>query len=899
MIDACRPGPVSTAPGNDRSPAIDILRSRCACCTALAIGLLCSPAQSALAAAAAAPAGGEIEEVVVVARTGSRIKRQLDSPSPLAEYDADALRRQAAKDLRDLVGTLTINSGAENNSDNLTQNFTVGTANINLRGLGIASTLVLLNGKRQVQSAVQTDDGASFVDLAALVPTLAIERVEILKDGASAIYGSDAVAGVANFITRRDYDGAEVHVEYRSRTSNGSQDDVNVDSVIGAAMGERSSFLLAASYLQRTSLVLGEVDWLRPATSGFGNPGSFNVPSLGRTVADPGCAAHGGLLQELSNGSTVCRFDYGPQITAVPEEERLQGYARTDWDVSDATRIWGEIGFARNDISREVSPSFPVLNTPLVPADNPGNVFGEDVLFQGRPFGVGQPTEINYYQHDTVRLAVGAEGEFASGMAWDVSLVHGANDALLNPRDVVAANFQAALLGFGGAACDRSPTAAAPAQPGQGGCHYFNPFSSVFSARPGDATYNDPALREFIIGDYLGDAESERWVLDANLTGFFGSLPGGPVGFALGAQHRRDSLATVYDSITQQDGFAFLIGNANFDGKTSVQAAYGELWLPLSANLEATAALRFEDYGGGVGSTLDPKLTLLWSPRRNIALRASAGTSFRAPSTFQTQGVQTNFVNILDFDGTRTFAGRRSLGDPGLQPETSTAFSIGGTWRPNARTEFDLDYWNIAFEDVLRKENAQAIVNADPLDARIERTSAGTIAIVNVAFINADAIDASGLDFSARSSFETPFGEVSPFLEGALLLGYDVTNAGQRIDALNRLNRANVGAPNQRLKTNIGASLRRGRMDIAVRVQHVGGYEDDGGEDIDAFTTLDANAAFELGGFPSRGANTTLRVGVLNATDADPPFVNIAGSYDPRSADPRGRRLFARLEVRL
>ena len=875
-------------------------RHACACraaIVAVAVGL---SAPTLLAAQAEAPqaAEGAIEEVVVVARTGSRIKRQLDSPSPLAEYDADDLRCQAAKDLRDLVGILPINNGAENNSDNLTQNFTAGTANINLRGLGIASTLVLLNGKRQVQSAVQTDDGASFVDLAALVPQLAIERVEMLKDGASAIYGSDAVAGVANFITRRDYDGAEVHLEYRARTGNGSQDDVNVDGVIGAA-GERSSFLLAASYLQRTSLVLGEVDWLRPATSGFGNPGSFNVPSLGRTVADPGCAAHGGLLQELANGSTICRFDYGPQITAVPEEERLQGYARADWDVFDATRLWSEIGFARNDISREVSPSFPVLNTPLVPARNPGNVFGEDVLFQGRPFGVGQPTEINYYQHDTVRLAVGAEGEFAGGVSWDVSLVHGANDALLNPRDVVAANFQAALLGFGGTACDRSPTAAVPAQPGQGGCHYFNPFSSVFSAAPGDATYNDPALREFIIGDYLGDAESERWVLDANLTGFFGSLPGGPVGFALGAQRRRDSLGTAYDSITQQDGFAFLIGNANYDGETSVHAAYGELWLPLSARIEATAALRFEDYGAGVGTTLDPKLTLLWSPRPSVGLRASAGTSFRAPSTFQTQGVQTNFVNILDADGTRTFAGRRTVGDPNLQPETSTAFNVGGTWRPNARTEFDLDYWNIAFEDVLRKENAQAIVNADPFDPRIERTSAGTIAIVNVAFINADAIDASGLDFSARGRFETRFGEISPFVEGALLLAYDVTNAGQRIDALNRLNRANVGAPNQRLKTNVGASLRRGRMDLAVRLQHVGGYEDDGGEDIDPFTTVDANVALAFDGFPGRGASTALRVGIVNALDADPPFVNIAGSYDPRSADPRGRRLFVRLESRL
>ena len=880
---------------NDARRTAGTQHSSLACCAAIVVaGAACMPTP----AAAAAPAAAALEEVVVVARTGSRIKRQLDSPAPLAEYDADSLRRQAAKDLRDLVGILPINHGAENNSDNLTQNFTAGTANINLRGLGIASTLVLLNGKRQVRSAVQTDDGASFVDLASLVPQLAIERVEILKDGASAIYGSDAVAGVANFITRRNYDGAEVHVEYRSRTSNGSQDDVNLDGVVGKAM-EHSSFLLAASYLRRTSLVLGEVDWLRPATSGFGNPGSFNVPSLGRTVADPGCAANGGLLQELANGSTICRFDYGPQVTAVPEEERLQGYARADWRTANATLLWAEIAFAKNDISREVSPSFPVLNTPLVPAHNPGNIFAEDVLFQGRPFGVGQPTEINYYQHDTVRLAIAAEGELANGMSWDASVVRATNDALLNPRDVIASNFQAALRGFGGTGCDTRPTAAAPAQPGQGACRYFNPFSSAFSARPGDATYNDPALRAFIIGDYLGDAASERLVLDANLTGFFGNLSGGPAGFALGVQRRRESLATVYDSITQQDGFAFLIGNANFKGTTNVFAAYGELWLPVSSRTEITGAVRFEDYGGGIGSTLDPKVTVLWSPSPDISLRASAGSSFRAPSTFQTQGVQTNFVNILDFDGTRTFAGRRTVGEPDLKPETSTAFNIGGTWRPRRNMELDLDYWNIHFEDVLRKDNAQAIVNADPFDPRIERTSAGTIAIVNVAFINADAIDASGLDFSARFSFDTRLGQFEPFVEGTAMLAYDVTNAGRRINALGRLNRANAGAPNQRLKTNIGANLSRERVGIHVRLQHVGGYEDDGGGNIDAFTTLDANIAVELGDFLGRDSSTLLRFGAINATDADPPFVDIAGSYDPRSADPRGRRLFVRLESRL
>ena len=572
--------------------------------------------------------GDDVEEVVVVARTGSRIKRHAESPSPLADYDGDALRDRGAKDIRDLIGILPINHGAENNSDNLTQNYTAGTANVNLRGLGVASTLVLLNGKRQVFSAVQTDDGASFVDLAALVPLLAIERVEILEDGASAIYGSDAVAGVANFITKQNYAGVEVQAEYRKRTGDGSQQDLNLDGVVGTTFGAQGSFLMAASYLNRSSLLLGEVDWLTPATSGFGNPGSFNVPSLGRTVADPDCASAGGLLQELANGSTICRFDYGPQITAVPVEDRLQGYARAAWEFSADTELWAELGYARNDISREVSPSFPVLNTPLVPAYHPHNPFGEDVFFQGRPYGVGYPPEVNYYQHNTVRLAFGAEGRLRNSLDWSVSYVRAANDAVLNPRDVIAANFQAALRGFGGNGCDTSPTAATPARPGEGACVFFNPFGSALRGRAGD-----PPLHDFIIGDYLGDAASELDVLEASLSGFWGELAGGPVGFAVGAQLRNSSIAASYDSITQQDGFAFLIGNANFGGETDVYAAYGELWLPFSERVEVTGALRFEDYGSGVGSTLDPKFTLLVAATPTLSLRASAGTSFRAPST--------------------------------------------------------------------------------------------------------------------------------------------------------------------------------------------------------------------------------------------------------------------------
>jgi len=833
--------------------------------------------------------------------TGSRIRRQRDIPSPVSILGSESLENNAVKDVRDLVGILPINSGSENNSDNLTQNFTVGTSNINLRGLGVASTLVLLNGRRQVLSSVATDDGSSFVDTAALIPALAIERVEILEDGASAIYGSDAVAGVVNFITRDRFEGAEFTAEYRFRTNNGSQDDITLDGVIGGSFGDDGHFLVAASYLDRSSLVLNEVDWLQPGganLSGFGKPGSFRVPSLGLTVADPDCEANGGFLQTLATGSTVCTFDFGPQITAVPEEQRIQTFARATYDLTDSLGIWAEVGFARNEITREVSPSFPVLNTPIVPADNPGNIFGEDVFFQGRPFGVGQPTELNFYQHNTLRVALGAQGELNDNLSWDASYVHGVNDSIQNPRDIIAANFQAALLGFGGIGCDTSPTAATPAVAGQGDCYYFNPFSSSFNAAPGSALANDPSLREFIVGDYIGDGESTLDVFEANLTGSLFDLPGGPVGFAIGAQYRDQSLATSYDSITQQDGFAFLIGNRNFEGSVDTYAIYGELLLPVADWLELTGALRYEDYGAGIGDTLNPKIAALVRPTDSLSLRGSFSTSFRAPSVFQTAGVQTNFVNITDADGTTTFAGERTVGDPTLQPETSEAFNFGVTWQPAHNVEFSADYFNFSFEDVLTTENAQAIVNANPNDPRIERTSAGTISIVNVNFINADSIETSGIDFSGRATFDTGLGTLTPFFDATYLLTYDVTNDGTTIDALGRLNRSNIGSPNQRFKGNLGLGWTSGIASANIILRHVSEYEDDGGVEIDAFTTLDANVSFTLTDLLRADNETTLTLGVVNATDEDPPFVNVAGSYDPRTGDPRGRRVFIKIGTR-
>ena len=873
-----------------------------------------------------------VDELVVL---GSRIKRpvQEDTSTPLTSYGQEDLAALGVKDARDLIQTLTINTGSQNNADNLTQNFTVGTSNINLRGLGVSSTLVLLNGKRQVTSSVVTNDGATFVDTASLVPAAAIKRVDILKDGASAIYGSDAVAGVANFVTRDDLYGLDLEVEHRTRTNNGTQEETHIDAAFGGEIGEGGHFLVAVDFLDRSSLLLPETDWFVPglSSSGNGNPATFVFPdpAIGARP-DPDCMDDGGILQ-----GTTCRFDFGPQITVIPEEQRLLGFGRAMWEWNDTTSAWAEAGFARNRITREVSPSFPNLRGPSVPGNHPEfseefpdlNLMSTDrIQFIGRAYGEGKPTEINDFDHDTYRIAAGSDGQFTDSIFWDVSLVHAKNEVTSNVVDTVAENFQAALNGFGGEDCtpdidhDHPKADENGRVPATGGCLYFNPFSVTES--------DNEVLRDYILGDYVGESESELTFFETIVSGTdLFEMAGGSVGFALGAAYREESFSAVYDEVAQNNGYAFAFGNENFDDSRDVWAVFGEILLPISDTMEMSVAVRHEDYGGGVGDTTDPKVSILWKPVADWSFRASAGTSFRAPSPFQLAGAQTTFLNVLE--GTnRTFGGIRTTGNENLQPETSEAFNIGASYLAGA-WNFDLDYWNFEFEDVLTPENHQQVVDRflvdemacreDPMNCdgeyldRVQRQGAsgqGPISLVFTQFVNADAIETDGLDFSARAIYETDLGTFRPAIDATYILSYDITGPdGNKIDGAGKLNRTNVGNPAPELRANIGLFWYRGNHSANVFYRYVDSYQRNdtsldpasrtvmvsNTDKIDSYGQVDLQYSLALGAQLYEDSDTTLTIGVINVFDEDPPFVEIAGNYDPRTADPRGRRVYAKL----
>ncbi|MCK5576384.1 MAG: TonB-dependent receptor, partial [Sphingomonadales bacterium] len=602
--------------------------------------LLLATSALVLSSVAGTPAGvafaqdDDVEEIVV---TGSYIKRksQINSPSPIEVIGADDISAAGANTIADITQNLTINTGAENNPDAFTQNATTGTTNINLRGLGLASTLVLLNGKRQVTTANASDSGVNFVDTSALVPQIAIDRVEIVKDGAAATYGTDAVAGVVNFITRDKFEGLELNANYQWVEGTGEASDRQLAAIVGHG-GESWHIMAAISHVKRTPLTTAErrLSRVEDDSSSLGNPGAFftqylptpdplNPVNLGAPVPviDPtGCAEPGGIPTVLAPvGQTglgydynigFCKFDFGDYYNLVAAEDRTQAFSRATFDLSDTAELFAEVGYSESSLKRNNSPTFPYLKLPIVPGYHPEYPFGSipGVAFFGRAIGNGGVAATNRFNYDTTRMSVGARFDIGN---WsnEFSVTHATNNARVRTPDVIVANFNNALLGFGGANCDAFNVA-----PGTEGCLFYNPFATSYTTAP-----NDPSLFDWYMGEQDFQSKSKMTTYDYVISGEVGSTSQGPIGMALGMQVRNESLVADYDDISNADGFGFLVGNSDYAGDRKVLAMFGELAIPITDKLEAQVALRFEDYDQGLGDTMDPKIALIYNASNNLA----------------------------------------------------------------------------------------------------------------------------------------------------------------------------------------------------------------------------------------------------------------------------------------
>lgn len=846
----------------------------------------------AMAAAAQAQEASRVDDVVV---TGSRIAGG-ERIAPVETVARETVTAAGIADASQLVRLVTANSGSEAQVDQLNQPQSSGTAQFNLRNLGLGSTLVLVDGQRWTNSAVVATDGSGFVDINSLVPMIALQRVEVVKDGASAVYGSDAVAGVVNFITRRGVDRPEVSAKYA--VADGSQESV-IEALGGFGL-LGGDLTLAASHFHRSALGSDERDFTQAerygraawtAVTSYGQPGSYFRPSRNGFSPDPACGnpAFGSAYLNTPTDS-FCRLDYSDFFDLAPEETRTQLFADYRRPMGDMTLSLQGAWSATDTIARQ-SPSLPILARSLtVPATHPDNPFGEAVLFRGRLLGAEAGASQAEFDYRTWRLAAGLDGRFGNGWTWNLSATSSRQHVAYDKPDTIGSALQNALNGLGGAGCNPATGA-----PGVGACQYFNPFGSAYL---GTGTANSAALVDSLIGSTGLRGAATLTTADASTSGEALAWAGGSVDVAVGAQYRRSGFRHDWSDLVNRGDLLTAGVSPDFEGDQEALAAFAEARLHLGDRIEAQLAGRYESYDGNEGR-FSPKAAIRWDVTDALALRASWGQGFRAPSVYAQSGAQASQPSVFD-RGAFVFVNTLTSGRADLKPEKSESLNLGAVWTPLEGLELGVDAWRFAYADQVVKESAQALINQAAADtaagrtgteaqSRITRSASGALTFVQLYFINASSIETQGIDLSARYRRGLWGGEATASATWTYVDAYDI-----RLDA-SAAKVSGVGSTNL---NNIGRSLPRNRGEFALGwsgganavtalVHYTDGYANDRSGITDA--SIASQTTLDLLYSRTIGADLDLSVGVVNVADKAPPLAQFALGYDPVVADPRGR----------
>lgn len=885
------------------------------------------------------PSDSDYIEGDVIVVTGSNIRQRsgFEGASPVAVLGREEILSSGAQDLLDASSLLTVNSGTVQSQET---GSLIGTSQFNVRGLGVGSTLTLINGRRGGLSTVSDSSGVQFFDIKQL-PLAMISRLDVQTDGASSIYGSDAVGGVVNIITRKGFEGLELSARY--------QDSSNKSMAFNLAAGartDRAIFNLYATVYTQTRNHRTDFDWLVERIHGDGDltqsrlissqgsPGSYRraivvgtptidqstatITASGSRYADPDCEAAFGVL-----AGGRCRFNFADQVAPIPQERRFQAFAEAEYEATDDLTIFTELSFSHNAIQRTQGANayrngLVEGGSIFVPGDHPFNFWIEDpnnasglvyidpadwdnsihtavdLVCECRPMGFeangfdnnppyNRDADLDYY-----RGLIGFDQQL--GATWRLSASY---MYALSTRNFRADNFYNSLT-LNGSVLDGT----------------FNPFgtSRVYPdlVSPKDGVTlagNSDEILDYIQNDYKTYQRATQQVLDAVVSGETFSIGGRPVGVAIGTQWRKAELHTQPDGLTAAGlGNTPELSNAQ-DGLQDVYAIFGEASVPVADNLDVQIALRYEDYGGTVGSTLDPKVAARWQVTDELAFRGSYGTAFRGPSIPQT-GRSTSATFIDDpFTGDSSITVVRVEGSDSLVPESSTNYNLGVVWQPVLGLDISLDYWRYEYKDLITQdEGPQAIVDNDfnddgiPNDPRVERTGSGQLRAINSAFINTGEVNTDGLDLAI--SYRAPpksFGDIKVGAAVSWINSFEVVNAdGTTFDGVGNRNFTNQFSSLPEIRANAFASWKLGSHQVNATLRYIDSYENDqnDGYVVDSWTSVDLQYAVDLN--LVRSSDTRLTVGARNLFDVDPPSLGVGQrpGYDDVVHDIRGRTLY-------
>lgn len=918
------------------------------------------PAEAAQAQAAPSNETDRQGDIVI---TGSRIRRDpLSQDSPIVFVDQADIARTGLNSVNDVLQRLPSAGGGLNGKFNNSGNFGnppdgggvgAGAAEIDLRYLGSKRTLVLVDGLRFVNAASASGVPGS-IDLNA-IPDSMIERVEVLQDGASAIYGSDAIAGVVNIITKRRQQGFVASAQLGKYLDQGDGFSQNYQLSWGNGGSGRTQVVIGANFVKQSPISSGDRDislFPNPFLATCDDPdggcssgtplGRFILlgqdltlrgPVIGRPVVfnplDPTDPA-----SDFKAFSNADRFNFAPYNFILTPLERMGGFVNLHQELNDRLNFSAKLIVNRRKSKNQAAPlplfvgpdagNGNLLDTITIDATNPFNPFGAtlgpgNLNFIGRRVIEGGPRRYN----QTVDTAYGTatlDGRVSflnSDWFWDINGVVGRNKAKQTMLgNINAANLQRAL---------------GPVADCTGACVPFNIFGGVGSI-------TQPML------DYVGfvqrdSSKQNLWSVSANMSGKLFALPGGDFGVAFGVEHR-DLKGRFDPDPLIAAGLGSDIPALPTKGGYNVDEAYAEINAPLLADrpffqlLELDAAVRFSDYSTS-GSTTTFKGGANWKPIRDLRLRGSYSEGFRAPTIGELFGTPSRFDQELadpcSADQNPTGAALANClaqgvpagyqqnnpqisvitgGNQDLKPETSKGWNFGAVFSPAAIPRFSVEanYYNIKLKGAIQGGDAGAtlqrcVLNNDPLAcAQITRTASGQIANIqgllqNIAGINTDGID---LNLSYRTA-RARWGSLGFTLNNTFLRNYDVlipTATGTQ-----KISREGTeqGSPDQAFPKHKAIGILDwdgGRFGGSLTGRYIKSVRESGAPNrLNSRFYTDIQARWN----PDFMQMLGLTLGVNNLFDRDPPGCITCGlnNYDPGTYDVPGRYYYGRITVKM
>ncbi|GLP96155.1 TonB-dependent receptor [Paraferrimonas sedimenticola] len=675
---------------------------------AIQMGIIASVTTSAVAVNAAQAQEAAAENVERIAVTGSRIQRQdMETASPVTVIDSAAIKAEGYNTVEEILQTQPAMAGMS--VGGTTNNGAGGRATVNLRGMGANRTLVLLNGRRMVNSGTGAD---SSVDLNT-IPVALIKRVEVLKDGASAVYGSDAIAGVVNIITKDDFEGVSIEAKGSTTASNqhttGGHDGGNKEiSIIAGKNFDRGNFVIGGTFQEREGVRLSDRKWVDPGRSSTIPGGTLGgrVPVLdadgnqkvdeegnpiwqSRTIMPDG---NGGIRDRDPSKDT---YDYNPDTWLQTPSKRYSLFSNGSYEFSNDVMLKADVLYTKRQSTQRMAPQPANVELDVCTAEKTKDcvditglgIHANDrgqVTYKRRMVDAGP--RIYEQDIDTLRASMALSGylDIGNGYDWEASYTYGRNDSKSYVHNSVnAKNMKQSI--------------------------YNNP----------NAWFNGQPLSQDILNDVTyketNSGGNEMHIASGVISGDAFETSAGTAGFAAGVEHRYESGFFTPDAVIQRGEGTAAQQDAT-SGNYNVTSAYTELSVPMTEKLTGEFALRHDHYNTFGGATTW-KAGLTYEANDSVMLRTVAATGFRAPSVSELFGGRSGSYEYLTDPWGKTEDDQilvNRVSDPNLKPEKSASFTAGVVIAPQSVDGFSMtiDYWSFDIKDAITRLDVQAGLNA-------------------------------------------------------------------------------------------------------------------------------------------------------------------------------------------